>query len=61
MSRQGGLVCWDERMDDVHVSLRLESCSRKVLKKQYLFHDSVRFQLVLFFSKSKRLYEIHVT
>ncbi len=40
----------------VCVSLRLESRSRKALKKQYLFRGSVRFQL-----KSKRLYGIHVT
>ncbi len=33
----------------VRVSLRLESRSRKALEKQYLFHGSVRFQLVFFF------------
>ncbi len=44
----------------VRVSLRLESCSRKALEKQYLF--AVRFQLFFFFSLSnKRLYDIHVT
>ncbi len=46
----------------VRVSLRLELRSRKAIAKQYLFRDSVRFQLVFFFFvSSKRLYDIHVT
>ncbi len=43
----------------VHVSLRLESSSRKVLDRQYLFHGSLCFQLVVLVS-SKRLYHIHI-
>ncbi len=44
----------------VHVSLHLESRSRKALEKQYLFRGSVCFQLV-FLVSSKTLYNIHVT
>ncbi len=48
-------------MDETHLSMfvRLESRSRKALEKQYLF--AVRLQLVFFFCKIKRLYDIHVT
>ncbi len=45
--RGGGGVLRNGWNAFVHVSLHLDSCSRKALEKQYLF--VVRFQLVFFF------------
>ncbi len=51
-------VCWDERMDDVRVSLKsrftLMESARETVSLPLLPH-------LLFFNKSKRLNDIHVT
>ncbi len=57
-----GMLGWNEWMKRIfRVSLRLESCSQKVLEKQCLFRGLVHFRLVFFVrSRDCTTFTLHV-